>query len=141
MNEWIIQDKMILISWSLYLPYNCCVCQHLSHARELDKARMDYWISRNHPRGQEDLQPKSSREVTTSRSQKAKGYEAERIWGVALLQLAIPKRHQNTGNHIYQIQNFWRGGSSDPSSPFCTHFITNKVCVCVGGGPYAVVMQ
>ena len=40
-----------------------------------------------------------------------------------ILQLAIPKMHQNTGNHIYQIQNFLGEDPSTPLPPFSPTFI------------------
>ena len=62
--------------------------------------------------------------------------KSKRLWiwanvGIALLQLIFPKRNQNTGNHIYQIQNFWGEDLEIPHPPFAATFVEIR-CVCGG---------
>ena len=73
MNEWIIQDKVILILWSIYLPTTAVSASNLVSVCGM-WARTDYWMS---PRGQRALKPKLLCEAITSISQKAKDYDKQ----------------------------------------------------------------
>ena len=68
----------------------------------------------NDPRGEEALKPKSLREVTTSISQKAKGYESERIssW-------PSQRGTRIQENISTKFRMFWRRTPGGPQIKFC----------------------
>ena len=135
MNEWMNNSRQDDSDFMINInAYNCCVCQCLSQRLwHVSKDGLLKDLTRpKRSRGPEAQVVEWAHHLNKSKS--------KRLWiwtnlGIALLRLAIPKMHQNTGNYIYHIQNFL---GEDPPLPICTQCCTNKIggilmYLCPGG--------